>query len=404
MISASKNSEGDTARSESLATLKGLLSPTGTRSGKHGVPLSQQRPTGKQPVKSAMKRRPEVTNHTFGGQPEMREMKTRPQRLKRLSLQDMDAHQDEDVRRQAQDTQDDDIARSVSQLLDSSLTSQMASQNGINGNAHMYSGMNGSVMPSAGHYADMQTLMQNMENLSGWLQQNREEWLQVQDGLARVERMQGGSSKDDLPNGELQRMLEDFQPCRVVLSPEADIHPAADLSEPTNLQLQTALAQAHQHIASLERASQHQQLIQQQYDEALQETTQQIRHYCFEQQQHTIALHQHYTTLLSQSRNETLEAQLKHQAWQASLTRLNGDLRAAVTAREEEGRPWRRRVAALREENRILRQKVGWEPLPRSDDEEEEEIEAGGARIERGRIGLPHQSTSVREETPQSQR
>lgn len=67
---------------------------------------------------------------------------------------------------------------------------KMASQNGINGNVHMYSGVNGNIMPSAGHYADMQTLMQNMENLSGWLHQNREEWSQVQDGLARVERMQ----------------------------------------------------------------------------------------------------------------------------------------------------------------------------------------------------------------------
>jgi hypothetical protein len=40
------------------------------------------------------------------------------------------------------------------------------------GNAGLYNaagGLNG--MPSAGHYSDMQTLMQNMETLSGWLQQ-----------------------------------------------------------------------------------------------------------------------------------------------------------------------------------------------------------------------------------------
>lgn len=59
----------------------------------------------------------------------------------------------------------------------------------------MYTGgVNGSIMPSAGHYSDMQTLMQNMETLSGWLQQNREEWEQVQEGLARVERSQVGHS------------------------------------------------------------------------------------------------------------------------------------------------------------------------------------------------------------------
>ena len=69
----------------------------------------------------------------------------------------------------------------------------MANQNGLGAqNAAMYSGMNGSIMPSAGHYSDMQTLMQNMEHLSGWLEQNRQEWSLVQDGLARVERLQVG--------------------------------------------------------------------------------------------------------------------------------------------------------------------------------------------------------------------
>ena len=68
----------------------------------------------------------------------------------------------------------------------------MAGQNGISpgaGNAAMYNGMNGSVLPSAGQYADMQLLMQNMETLSGFLQQNREDWFKVQEGLERVERM-----------------------------------------------------------------------------------------------------------------------------------------------------------------------------------------------------------------------
>jgi hypothetical protein len=67
----------------------------------------------------------------------------------------------------------------------------MANPNGMGAqNAAMYSGMNGSIMPSAGHYSDMQTLMQNMESLSGWLEQNRQEWSQVQEGIARVERLQ----------------------------------------------------------------------------------------------------------------------------------------------------------------------------------------------------------------------
>lgn len=67
----------------------------------------------------------------------------------------------------------------------------MAGQNGVGAGAgaNMYNGMNGAVLPSAGQYADMQLLMQNMETLSGYMQQNREEWARVQEGLERVERM-----------------------------------------------------------------------------------------------------------------------------------------------------------------------------------------------------------------------
>ena len=64
----------------------------------------------------------------------------------------------------------------------------MANPNGA-ANAGMYAataGLNG--MPAAGHYSDMQTLMQNMETLSGWLQQNREDFIRVQEGLEHVER------------------------------------------------------------------------------------------------------------------------------------------------------------------------------------------------------------------------
>jgi len=67
------------------------------------------------------------------------------------------------------------------------------------GNAGLYNaagGLNG--MPSAGHYSDMQTLMQNMETLSGWLQQNREDFISVQDGLEQVERRNVGHSLEEL--------------------------------------------------------------------------------------------------------------------------------------------------------------------------------------------------------------
>lgn len=79
----------------------------------------------------------------------------------------------------------------------------MANGNGLGAqSAAIYGGMNGAIMPSAGHYSDMQALMQNMEVLSGWLEQNRQEWSAVQDGLARVERLQVCGSSDCLGGEE----------------------------------------------------------------------------------------------------------------------------------------------------------------------------------------------------------
>ena len=67
----------------------------------------------------------------------------------------------------------------------------MAAQNGIGaGNAAAYGGANNMPSFSPGHFSDMQIMMENMEKLSETLRRNREDWLQVQDGLSRVERLQ----------------------------------------------------------------------------------------------------------------------------------------------------------------------------------------------------------------------
>lgn len=83
----------------------------------------------------------------------------------------------------------------------------MAGQNGIGGaNAMGFGGQN-QVSIHPGHYSDMQAMMENMEKLSETLQRNREEWLAVQEGLAKVERLQGRFARDgQLPalNGDAQ--------------------------------------------------------------------------------------------------------------------------------------------------------------------------------------------------------
>lgn len=148
-------------------------------------------------------------------------------------------------------------------------------------------------------------------------------------------------------------------------------------------QLQTALAAANTRIAALERTFHEQTALQQHFEDAHTETTERIRQYCFEQQKHVVALHQHYTQLLAQSRSETVEAQLTHQAWQAALQRLSEGVRSALRSSEEEKMPEKRRIAALKEENRVLRAMVGWQPaLPDSDEEDGGEVEE-----RRGRTG-----------------
>lgn len=84
-------------------------------------------------------------------------------------------------------------------------------------------------------------------------------------------------------------------------------------------------------------------------------------------------MHAHYNSLLETSRNETIQAQLTHQAWQASLLRLSEYLRLAQRAHEEGSLPYRRRIAALKEENRILRAKAGWEPASESEGSDDED-------------------------------
>ncbi|KAK5128626.1 hypothetical protein LTR08_003960 [Meristemomyces frigidus] len=240
--------------------------------------------------------------------------------------------------------------------------------NGASAAAIYSSGMHGSVMPAAGHPADMQTLMQNMDVLAGWLKQNRDEWGVVQEGLGRVEAMRaggGGEGEESGGGGHVQ-------------SPPLDQPP-----EPTNAQLQTALAHAHARIHTLESTLATHADLQSLYEDTLVAATDRIRAYAFEQSAYTLALHKHYTALLAQSRGETLAARCVHQEWQARLGKLAEGLRGAVGAREAEGRPWVGRVRGLGAENRVLRRMVGWEVGGGSEDEGEEEG-GGGNGGERG--------------------
>lgn len=239
------------------------------------------------------------------------------------------------------------------------------------GNAGLYNatgGLNG--MPSAGHYSDMQTLMQNMETLSGWLQQNREDFLSVQEGLEQVERR----------NARYPAGL----PSLPAVNGEASGQSAADPSAPTITSLQRSLDAANNRIAAYEKANEEHNRLQAAYEDTLTEATERIRNYVFQQNDYITSIHKHYTHLLQESRAETVQAQQIHQDWQRGLSKLNEELRRAVRAREDEKLPFTRKISALKEENRVLRGLAGWEPA-HDDDSEDEELEAMSVADGRGR-------------------
>lgn len=121
------------------------------------------------------------------------------------------------------------------------------------------------------------------------------------------------------------------------------------------------------------------------YEKTFEDIAVSIRNYGHGVQTYLANTVQHYNNLLDQERMETMEARLEHQAWQAGLQRVSEGVRMAMKAREEEAMPWRARIAALKEENRILRKKAGWDPPADSDDEDAANNQANADEEQRGR-------------------
>lgn len=240
----------------------------------------------------------------------------------------------------------------------------MAHSNGAHMGAQSaaaYDGRNNMNMPAAGHYSDMQALMHSMDSLATLLQQNRRDFLDVQEGLERAERFQGiqvnGVQEPGLENGD---------------SAAADAN-AQDVT-PSVTSLRRELDAARLHVATLEQRSRDHVTIQGQYEEVLEDAKKRAHDYVSSQSEYINQLHQHYVKIINNAREETITAQLIHQGWQASLSRLNEHLKTALQARAKEKDPYRRRLAMLQEENRIMREKLGWEKVEWDSDEELEHI------------------------------
>lgn len=64
---------------------------------------------------------------------------------------------------------------------------------------------------------------------------------------------------------------------------------------------------------------------------------------------------------------------------------MNEELRRAVQSREEEKLPYTRKIAALKEENRVLRGLAGWQPAEDDSSGDEDDLEMAVTAESRGR-------------------
>ncbi|TIA16225.1 hypothetical protein D6C80_04680 [Aureobasidium pullulans] len=247
---------------------------------------------------------------------------------------------------------DPSIKVHIAHALESLYTGIMAAQNPMANATAPYT--LGGGMPSAGHHSDMQHIWTLVQELSSVLQQNRECTDELQDGLARAQTRPAENGL--LTNGDNASHAPQHAP--------SDVDTSA---------IQAQLSDALSRITELEAECKDANEVIDYAEEIVEKFKQQVQEYSRSHQSATIALHAHYNSLLETSRNETIQAQLTHQAWQASLLRLSEYLRLAQRAHEEGSLPYRRRIAALKEENRILRAKAGWEPASESEGSDDED-------------------------------
>ncbi|KAJ9632217.1 hypothetical protein H2203_000620 [Taxawa tesnikishii (nom. ined.)] len=251
-----------------------------------------------------------------------------------------------------------------------------------------------SMMPNAGHHLDMQQINQLIELLAQQLAENRERVRELTDQLEKVQvghvhdflctplispkRQANTRSTNNGSNGALRRSSSNLS----LPNGDTNAHsPSQQAQNPDTFRLISENSSLQTRLTGLESAYSEQTAILTTYETAFEDIMERLRTYSYSHTSSLTALHAHYNSLLTQSRNETMQAQLTHQGWQASLGRLHELLRAAYKESEDGSLSYRRRIAALKSENKLLRAKAGWEPASDSEDDEGVDVE-GRTNIE----------------------
>ncbi|KAL6703913.1 hypothetical protein ACN47E_008949 [Coniothyrium glycines] len=209
-------------------------------------------------------------------------------------------------------------------------------------------------LPSGGQQTDMNHLWAVVQQLSQLLEENKAQTQGIINGVAAI---QG-------------RAAEDGGAVLGVREVNGEINSATRAMEISNLQSQ--LSSAQQTISSLSATNTSLSTLLTDYESALTLLLDKLRPYAYSQTSAILALHKHYQTLLDQERSTSMSLRLEHAEWQAGLSRVAENARAALRGQSEVEKSLKRECKELAEENRVLRRMVGWEERETSDDEAED--------------------------------
>ncbi|OAL44594.1 hypothetical protein IQ07DRAFT_476692, partial [Pyrenochaeta sp. DS3sAY3a] len=204
-------------------------------------------------------------------------------------------------------------------------------------------------LPSGGQQTDMNHLWAVVQQLSQILEDNKQQTASIINGVAAIQ----------------DRAAEEGGPIREL---NGELSAATRTAEVA--QLQNQLSSAQQTIASLTTTNQSLSGLLTDYESALALLLDKLRPYAYSQTTSILALHKHYQTLLDQERSTSMGLRLEHAEWQAGLSRVAENARAALRSQGEVEEGLRREVKEVKEENRVLRRMVGWEEREDSEDED----------------------------------
>ncbi|KAI9893919.1 MAG: hypothetical protein M1814_005472 [Vezdaea aestivalis] len=220
--------------------------------------------------------------------------------------------------------------------------------NGINGSGAI-GGPSGSFVPTpAGHQSDLNYIWEQLESLAGVLKGNREGIAEV---MARAQETTENLSRRVATNQEG--------------NPEGSQAQIAELAGEL-LTAQNTLTRKERELGNTK------ELLEEALT-CLSKILEMVRKFAYENQMHIAGIHRSYQGHLNREREINMELRNQEMERLAGIARIGGYVREM--SRIESERPWHAEMAALKEENRILKLTLGWEA---SDGEGEEEREEQG--------------------------